>query len=255
MKVKRDAQDAVNLDERPQETWTPEQLGRYCQAAERNLAVYAHRLGTAFNIAKVNCGRGGWLKWLSAYGFKAETARRYRMLAETFTEEEVAGVGLMEAFRVLGIDNVAKKKDKGTGTKPGEEDGKNGETRDGGAKSDVNAANTGGRKEASGGREGASASPQGKSTAPPKCAGGADETEDQLTPRQALLGEMRQGLPQALVALRKLIAWIMEQDCNLRALCWVEVGHGPVAVEVAGLKEDLARLEADMPAEAIRKAG
>lgn len=239
MKAKREAQEVVNLDESPQKDWSPERLGRYCQAAERNLAVYAHRLGTAFNIARVNCGHGRWLKWLSTYGFKAETARRYRMLADTFTEEEVAGVGLMEAFRVLGIDNVGKKK--GTSPKPGEDGGKEGETCDSGAKGEGH------------GREVASANSQGKATAPPKGHDRSGEGDDHLTPRQALLGEMRQGLPQALVALRKLIAWIMEQDCNLRALCWVEIGHGPVAVEVAGLKEDLARLEADMPAEADRK--
>lgn len=247
MRAIREPQE-VNLDESPQQSWSPEQLGRYCQVAHRKAALYAHRLGQAFTIARQNVERGGWIKWLKTYGFNVETVRRYRLLAETFTEEEVAEVGLMDAFLALGINNGAKKASKGS--KQGS-DSASGDTPRTGNEEKSSTGGEGRRAAAEGGGKSGGPRPTGRRNEEFS----TGEGDGQLTPREALLEELGDSLPHMLVQLRKSIAWVLGQDCNLLLACWLEAGCGSVAVEIAGLKEDLDRLMAAMPAEATRKAG
>jgi hypothetical protein len=255
MKAKREPKE-VNLDECPQESWSPELLGRYCQVAHRKVALYAHRLGQAFIIAKKNVGHGGWIKWLKTYGFSVDTARRYKLLAENFTEEEVAEVGLMDAFHVLGINNGVKKA--GSGLKQGSESTASDKPPTG--KKEKSSTGGEGRRGAVADAHDKSADTRQEQSGGPRYTGrrsqeSTDEGDNLLTPREALLEELRDALPHLVVQLRKSLGWILDQDRDMRLSCWVEVGCGPVAVEVAGLKEDLARLEEDMPAEATCKAG
>src|SRR5262245_11834226 len=97
--------EELNTTPAPQEAWSPEQLGEYCLRLNQRMADYAWRIGRALMIAKGKLNHGEWLPWLRRYcpSLSAATRSRYTRLAERFTEEELHGVGLVEAYRRAGL--------------------------------------------------------------------------------------------------------------------------------------------------------
>ena len=89
----------------PDENWTLERLGKFCSQSQKKMAVDAWRFGHALNLARDKQSHGDWQKWKKQYVPYLSNGSEYRLrkLAEMFTEEELDGVGLTEAYRLLGL--------------------------------------------------------------------------------------------------------------------------------------------------------
>src|ERR1043165_9122503 len=93
-------------NQRPEETWSVERLGKFCSLTQKKLAVDAWRFGHALNLARTkHKNHGDWQKWKKQYvpGLSHSSEHRYRNLARGLTEDSLEGVGLTEAYRLLDL--------------------------------------------------------------------------------------------------------------------------------------------------------
>jgi hypothetical protein len=241
MRTAEEATVDVSLDETPQRCWTLEQLGEYCRLSEGRQAVHAWRLGWALIYAKAKQIHGDWMSWRERYcpWLSHATVNRYMKLAKSFTEEEVEGLGITTAYRKMLGNRPAK---------AGETVGESANS----LKKIIRLPQPGG---IGGGARGASE--ERHTDVDGIAVSGAAAESEVFNPsaddspadsaREALLGEMRCDLPKQVQLLRDIVASILNADEELRSACWREVDANAVARDIAGLREDLAQLEADMP--------
>src|SRR5271155_4429548 len=95
----------------PDETWSLEQLAAFCAHKIRRWATEAWLMGKAFTIAQSKVVHGGWKIWQKANNFSPSMTERYMNVFRESTLEEIDGLTLTEACRMLGINiNGHKKK-------------------------------------------------------------------------------------------------------------------------------------------------
>ena len=99
------------MNERPEQTWSVEQLGTFCLQSQKKLAVDAWRFGQALNLARAKQEHGQWQVWKNKYVpfLTHSSEHRYRQLANRLTEDSLEGIGLTEAYRLLDLTYTKSK--------------------------------------------------------------------------------------------------------------------------------------------------
>jgi hypothetical protein len=110
-------------NEVPDDSWDDDELVAYAKhqvveirKLKRQVAVHVYRLGMALSLyRKRHLEHGDWEKFLEGQGLSGPTAwRAVQLFERAESEQEVANLGITEAYVKFGILRRAKEKAKGT---------------------------------------------------------------------------------------------------------------------------------------------
>jgi len=246
----------------PQPDWTPEQLGQFVHDASRKRAILVHRIGVALNLAKSKLLHGAWEEWLAKYcpDLKATTLRRYMRLAKTYTEEQLKEMPLGEAYAAMA------KKGKAAAKKLHDPEPlvKNpGENETGTAASEP-AKDPGDESTAEDEDDSLGVVVLPRAVSRRKLPVVRREIEDAFVGREDFTDEdlieedeepdtmarivdvLKQVIPYRLTKLSEDIAWVRQQEPDLRQSCWLKVDLEEMTDKIKTLSADLNWLNTDM---------
>ena len=73
------------------------------RVAEKQAGINAYRMGKALILARSKTQHGQWAAFLKKFGISETTFTRAKKLAESATESELAGLGIVQAFIQFGV--------------------------------------------------------------------------------------------------------------------------------------------------------
>lgn len=250
-------------DNVPQPDWTTEQLGQFVHDASRKRAILVHRIGVALNLAKSKLLHGAWEEWLKKYcpDLRPSTLRRYMKLAKSFTEEQVKEMPLGQAYAAMAKKGkaAAKKVQEPEPLNNSSGENETGTAASGPAKDPAHESPTGTENDPLGivvhpravgakrkvpvlRREIADAFEA------PEDFGDDDLIEDDEEPdsMQRALDVLKQVIPYRLSKLSEDIAWVRQQEPDIRQSCWLKVDLEEMTDRIKTLRSDLDWLNTDM---------
>jgi hypothetical protein len=104
-----------NRERIPSDDWSLDELGQFCVAQDRRMALDAWMTGKAIYLAKERCNKEkeSFTSWKSQHGFSHAKVSRYMRLYAAFAGEEdlkrLSELGIMDALREAGIAAAKEK--------------------------------------------------------------------------------------------------------------------------------------------------
>lgn len=246
----------------PEPDWTPDQLGEFVQLAGRTKTILAHRIGIALNLAKAKLEHGKWEAWVKQYcaDLAPATIRRYMRLAKAYTEEQLGGVTLSEAYAAMA-QTRGKAGKKAEEPQQRQEDEQDDEEPNSSAKSEPDCAQP--ARVEDGDQEAAVVIT--RRSPPKKVPVHRGEIEDgfhdlsdvedepdledydgEPDPAQKVRDVIKDVVPYRLGRLSEDIAWLRGQEADVRQAAWRKVDRDQVAKQVRTLRGDLEWLATDL---------
>lgn len=221
------------ISHEPNEQWSLDELGRFCQARTKRMAKDAWATGKAMALAKMKTTHGEFTAWKRKWGYSdAKVSRYMRLYEEHKTADSLDGKGIMAALRAADI--VAPKPQKPPTHQP--------------------------QAAVSKARAVRSVPPKKGQPAPlPPWAvadstnfGSHEEDEDHEAEPDATTDTMLrleiEKLPYCFEVLKKQIDWIAAQDKEVRIRVWPAEQSEQIRADSEGLQAALQKLEGMIPA-------
>lgn len=250
--------------ENPNENWSLEELGKFCVATEKRMALGAWKIGLAMYLAKKRCKEAGdsFTAWKVTHGFSNAKVSRYIRLYKAFAnkEDRLNNLGIMEALWDAGIakpKSSSSEEHVAANSKPCAETYED-EVEDTSAATEAKAGLP--TKESDTGRPRVAQAANRQS--PSSWATEDDSDEEELADTEEYLAEMwsrsetleeqcRKAVPWQIRHLRQSVETLLDQDIEVLRKAWPDVTaeRQELAADMDALIDLIAQLAATLPGE------